>query len=637
MNDHQLAATKISRMLADRYEIVVLFQGREMRCSKDKVVLPAWDLSSKDTRDLVMGINIHECGHAVSVDFDFHMRWLQAKPPALMDKYREASNIVSDIREEHNQMGFFRGARYFLNKTVEHLDVPADPEKLAATDDAWRIAFSLALYGWRVSILSFTQLRPQFAAVRNRALELLGSELVGRIEAMGHKIVSIGRDRSNYPQVTRLADEFVQMLLDAQQQQQQQQSSNNQNGASDQADGSGDPSSGDQSDPNDQSGQQSGGSGGNESGDKGSKDPSAGSSPGQENATDDQSASGSSTGGSDTTQGASGSQSSSNGSDPASPDANAPGASSGGSEPQDPASGTTGGKGPDPKPSPNADWTSTLADGEFDVTKGASSDIPMAPEPYEASAGINAGSGLAGHSPISLMSIRQKTTSLAAKLIGPLNTMLNDEDHLEERGLRSGSRLQRGRMVPAYIAGAPFRRKLHVEALTAEVLVNADLSDSTSRIQHEVAAASLSLSDALRRFENVSSAVYGFPGSAVSPIVEILRPGQNITSALAKWPSASGGTPLFRALLALVPVLMVSDKQRRIILTVTDGVPTADARKAALAAVKRAGIEHYGVVIGSAKYDLTIFDASVQIDDVTQLPAALRKLALAFMRPSNAA
>ena len=229
-----------------------------------------------------------------------------------------------------------------------------------------------------------------------------------------------------------------------------------------------------------------------------------------------------------------------------------------------------------------------------------------------------------------------KATGMRERLTAAFSPMLcGDMEY--SANLRSGRELNARRLVRAMTEEQPsvFRKVMLEEdqSVAVQVLVDRSASTKQGNILGKEIVAALGLVAALEQFPEVETAISYFPtDGGVENMRQTQAPlikefGTALGKTMARWPSPSGGTPLHDAYLGAVFNFFASTKNRKILVVLTDGRP-ADVAKAesAKAFVSRIGIEVLGIVVSNQGYPPGMFDDSIQIADVQQLPSALGQL-----------
>ncbi len=174
-----------------------------------------------------------------------------------------------------------------------------------------------------------------------------------------------------------------------------------------------------------------------------------------------------------------------------------------------------------------------------------------------------------------------------------------------------------------------FRKKTPTSGIDAAVHILLDRSASMKNSIREAANSTNAFAMALQRISGVRTAIDLFP-SGSGPTQSILAFRQNPTKAKARLRSvqAGGGTPTHWAIHAILPSLLDTPVQKRVIVLITDGDPDDEiATRAAIAKAKVAGVDVIGIGIGTrVKIERILPNRSVKIDSVIELPQALDEL-----------
>lgn len=653
MDKNRIAAMKLASTFGRLHNMRFVFEGERMSTDGEKTIYyPAWDLSDPETYEAIVGLCYHEPGHHVFDCTTTWKVWLKSKG-VRQAIFKIAENILSDIRLEYHMMRRYPGAKYALKALTARVHM-GTPVADYSDNNPVRAMMDYTLYDHRMKSLNQVHLQPKRDPIAAEALRILGRDALEKIEDIRLRGLLIGPQKSDYPQVLTLAEELVQLLYDLQEESQEQQQED--------SDGDGQGSQGEAG-----SEQQSGGGSSDGSPDDGDKDAggdadaqSAQASDPDQSPTDaDASAPQAGDGSSDKAQGkgdkpsTTGGQASSGSSNGASegaggqpspemrPDAGDSSAGSasaadgaGSPEPASPPSGQPSKAPPSRKgPLPNLDWSKVPDPDDYDVAAQLEALLPKADAPYDVSFSPHAG---AGHGGTRLT--RPLTSELAAAqpLIRSLRSSLSDfvqSAEIEQCSFgRRGRSIASSRVHRIFGDGRSFRRRSVTTSESVHVSLLVDFSQSTAGINQALAVTTVALSKALTALDDVERSIYGFP-DADSNLFEIVHARGKDQAFYNAWPTSFGsGTPLFSALLDLIPLLLAVEKDRKAILCVTDGQPHADDRQVALSALKRSGIEFYGVVIGCQSYDDSMFDASRKIAKVQQLPDAVKELSQEILK-----
>lgn len=629
LSDKQLAATKVATILGRQFGRRIVFEGDKMAASKDTTWLPAWDLTIPEVYDLAIGVTVHEAGHPRFDDFDALKDWLMSKATVRRGLYQSAENIVADVRLEYHMMDLYPGARMALDRIVRH--VLADtPFGDYSDGNAVRIFLDYALFEFRYKSLGQGFLKPKRDHIAAIAAKVLGARVLRRVEELRRTITTIGPDLSCFPAVLALADDLVEIIDQA------KDDSENEEEQPDQPNsGSGD-AGGDADDSTDD----------NASDDDGSQNPASSSATGDQDGNDQTDPS--------VSPGSSGEDDESSDADGGAPGSSDPGHPNRGSQPSsdgDSSDGTAGsddsasgsgtpqqGQDDDSQPpvrqSPQAglDWSVDGIDPiHYDPSGSLCESLPVADQPFKAEFTPAASAGCGGSAfTRNLDTEFTRGMALTRPVRMSLHDLVQSTEDQEAYHSRRGRSITPGRITRMFGDGRMFSRKVEEETEALNIAILVDVSTSTANINGELAVATLAISKALDSMDEVDRSVYAFPSPA-SPLAEILAPHEKEAKLRTGWPMSSGGTPLFPAVIQLVPLMLMSNRPRQVILCVTDGQPDACSKHEALSLLKRYGIEFYGVVIGSPGYDRSIFQASRSIDRVSDLPRALEMLVQEIM------
>ncbi len=246
--------------------------------------------------------------------------------------------------------------------------------------------------------------------------------------------------------------------------------------------------------------------------------------------------------------------------------------------------------------------------------------------------GYNAGIEIVRSELTQAVSMRQAlTAALAPMLCGDMEYSAN---------LTSGSRINSRRIarVAAEDEPAIFRKMLIEDDQSVAVQILLDRSRSTEgHCLSKIRISALGLATALEQFQEVETAISAFPccvkGDAKlygsQPIKQF---GEPVLRSLKHWPEAQGGTPLADAYQSVAFSFLLTQKQRRILIVLTDGRPNSvseahDAKRF----LRTLGIEVYGVIVSDRSYPKEMFDDSEQIEHAHDLPLRLSALVQRIM------
>ncbi|WP_164888945.1 vWA domain-containing protein, partial [Falsigemmobacter intermedius] len=227
----------------------------------------------------------------------------------------------------------------------------------------------------------------------------------------------------------------------------------------------------------------------------------------------------------------------------------------------------------------------------------------------------------------------RRAKAMTQSLVAALSPMLCGDMEYSANS-KSGNRINQSRITRAITDRDPaLFRKIHIEedqSVAVQILIDTSGSTSGAVLDAEIVSA-LGIASALEHFQDVETAISHFPGSAWAgrmvhaPFIKAF--GQPVTSCYAKWPTATGGTPLADAYVSAWFNFLHSEKQRKILIILTDGMPdNAQAAAKEKAKLTRLGVEVYGVIISKQPYPAGMFDDSEQISSPNALPRSLSAL-----------
>ncbi|WP_365854256.1 VWA domain-containing protein [Desulfovibrio sp.] len=214
----------------------------------------------------------------------------------------------------------------------------------------------------------------------------------------------------------------------------------------------------------------------------------------------------------------------------------------------------------------------------------------------------------------------QASIALRTRLQGFLQAQTQKRCSIGRRGaLHTGSlhRLQTGN--PRI-----FRREVEQRGLNTAVHILLDVSGSMSGAPIALARqACFAVAKALENIRGVNPAVTAFSATAsTSSVFPIMRHGQKVPDCFDI--NASGGTPLAAAMWWVMQTMLFLKEQRKIILTITDGVPdSAHAALQALNIAQRLGFEFYGLGIRDEHISHLLPQTSRVINDLPDLAPAM--------------
>lgn len=246
-------------------------------------------------------------------------------------------------------------------------------------------------------------------------------------------------------------------------------------------------------------------------------------------------------------------------------------------------------------------------------------------------AGVDETPGSSGSAP-PLDEVRRATVKLRTRLYG----LVQATRPCHERYTRSGVRLDRRRLhLPALGDGRVFRARRERVAVDTAVFILLDRSTSMEGRAIDIARrAALATAMALDPIRGVSVATAAFPFGNDSHTATDIRYMTRFGRPVRASDYAIGAdhyTPMAEALWRVGYELLSRPETRRVVLTVTDGLPTrtgheneAYARRTrnVVERLSGAGFEMLGLGIGTLAVE-DLFPVSRVIEDVTQLPGAM--------------
>lgn len=172
-----------------------------------------------------------------------------------------------------------------------------------------------------------------------------------------------------------------------------------------------------------------------------------------------------------------------------------------------------------------------------------------------------------------------------------------------------------------------FRKKAPSTGVSAAVHLLLDRSGSMEDDIGLAANATNAFALALQRISGVQTAISLFPGGD-KVVQDVLQFRQNCIHATNKLRTvtADGDTPTDWAISEILPKLLNTPVEKRVIVLITDGRPDSVIRtKAVIAQANALGVDVIGIGIGRACIE-EIISRSVSIQSIAELPSALEKL-----------
>ncbi len=579
--DYASVATKLSALLGRKWGVSIIF-GANPATDGTRIYLPHWNMDCPKQRTALYGAIAHEAGgHIRQTDFALLNQHCAARRlDADFVIWKSLENILEDIRIEANLIREYPGVRAYLDAAID-LVVVANAVTADTVESYWELALGWCLYQFRYTMLGQQELRAIAEEWDAKLRQVAGDEPLNAAMLIGSKVAALGPTKAEFALVLNYANMLKALLEQAQ----PKHTPDSQGAQGDQKDaqGSQDSQNGGQGAQGDQKGAQ---------------------------------------GGQDSQNGGQGAQGDQKG-------------AQGGQDSQNGGQGVNGAS----RPAAVRKLSNEIPQHEIGDVFGQLTKICKSNDPTFKQMGLL---GANSRSPSVVQAAEMvkghlvKATGMRERLTAAFAPMLcGDMEY--SANLRSGRDLNARRLVRAMTEEQPsvFRKVMLEEDQSVAVQVLVDRSASTKHydvLSTEIVAA-LGLVAALEQFPEVETAISYFPtDGGVENMRQTQAPlikefGTPVGKTMARWPQPSGGTPLHDAYLGAVFNFFGSTKDRKILVVLTDGKPT-DAAKAesAKAFVSRIGIEVLGIVVSNQGYPPGMFDDSIQIADVQQLPSALGQL-----------
>ncbi|MBK1630650.1 VWA domain-containing protein [Thiohalocapsa halophila] len=219
----------------------------------------------------------------------------------------------------------------------------------------------------------------------------------------------------------------------------------------------------------------------------------------------------------------------------------------------------------------------------------------------------------------------------SAKLTSRLQGLVQAHTMARSRTVRHGRQLSPSHLHRAAV-GDPriFRTKEQREAPNTALHLLVDLSGSMAGGKDRLALdAAMALALALEPMGGVSRAVTAFPGiyGQEDQVAAVVGHGQPVSRhAGAFTQGARGGTPMTGALWFAAADLLARSEERRVLITLTDGVPNHFV--SAVDLVQRAGSSGIELIgIGIQTEISALFPTAIRIDDIADLKRELFRIA----------
>lgn len=227
----------------------------------------------------------------------------------------------------------------------------------------------------------------------------------------------------------------------------------------------------------------------------------------------------------------------------------------------------------------------------------------------------------------------QKAFALRSNIASALSPLLLGEVMMSDHA-PSGRHLDQRRITRLMRESDPpvFRRRVIEEDQQISFMTLVDTSSSTKgATYHELCLAAIAVIAALDVFPEVEASIAYFPPTGkwnnTLGIGIIKDHNAPIAKCLRRWPTPSGGTPLHSAYNGAALHLLSSERERKVILTLTDGKPgNVPATRKAVTDAAFFGVEIYGLVLSSDDYPVDLFLDHEQINKCSDVPAAISRL-----------
>jgi len=219
------------------------------------------------------------------------------------------------------------------------------------------------------------------------------------------------------------------------------------------------------------------------------------------------------------------------------------------------------------------------------------------------------------------------SSAVRSRLLGLLQAQNRNKQSLHTRGKRiNGNRLARSATGDLRV----FVKREEVRRPDTAVHVLLDTSGSMGHRQDIANQATVTLALAISSIPECDIAVSMFPGigGKVSPIVSR---GQPVRPSLGRFAvSSTGGTPLAEAMLFAARELSTSNRQRKVLIIITDGKPKNGGGVHYMNDLLVNHVDTYAIGIGSTAVK-DYFENWTVIDEVKELQSALFSIAGKFL------
>lgn len=229
------------------------------------------------------------------------------------------------------------------------------------------------------------------------------------------------------------------------------------------------------------------------------------------------------------------------------------------------------------------------------------------------------------------LDVRASSNALLYRIRGLLQAETRTRRVYQASGGRIDGRRLAGTKVGNFNA---FVRRVRGLSTNCAVMILVDRSGSTSgRIIEVARESSYALALAMERIDGVAVGAAAFPGVGASGVEPLVRFGESCFRASGRFARlfASGGTPMAESMLWAGSELLSVNRDRRLLLVLTDGAYPGELGRRIVGVLARSGIECGGIGIGVASVS-EIFSLSRVILDVSELPGAMFELLFAMLK-----
>jgi hypothetical protein len=627
------AVQRLAMLLGRKYGVNVVF-GSAPRTDGTTIYLPHWNIEDPALKNALLGVIVHEAaGHVAQTDFTSWNNWFQcmARKPERMI-LQSIANICEDVRTEMHIMKSYPGARFFLDSalSVVFFASPYEP-----SDCYWSSAVNWMLHRFRSRLLGQHIIQSLADKSDEHLRKMVPAHVLVSADMLSEKIRTMSDRKHETMDILELAEGLYRLFSDAAPSKAPPKTPPAQQP---QADGQGEQGG-------DGASEDGGGGAGSDTGDapcsSGSPDGSSSTGESAGSATDGSAPNcGSQPSGSN----GSGAQDGSSGSSGQASGSELEDREEGGSgQPASAQQSTGSGTGPAGDSEQDDQGFAPIACSEkpldhligdvFRDLKELGASHAQLPMPV-VTGGASAGSGRGGSGRFNAGAMLSDAASLRGSLTAALAPLLSGEVRQDVRR-PNGRSLDTRRLVLTKTRSLPrvFGRKERIDDTSAVVHLLIDRSGSTSgSVYEEITKAALGLTVALEAYPEVETVISHFPSvdaRSDGGIIIAKAPHESARDASKVWPVSEGGTPLDAAYKGAALTFLASQKERRILIVITDGDPDdASAARAARGFVSRLGIEIYGIVVSSKSYPLDLFDDSEKVHLASEVPAAISRLVL---------